>query len=361
MVSFTASGASYDFESGGLRFKILSGTDRTVSVVGIAGKANPPKEMVIPSKVIYDSKTYDVTAIGDSAFQDFYDLTSVTIPNSVTAIGASAFESCYSLTSVTIPNSVTTIGESAFYGCSDLTSVTIPNSVTTIGAFAFSECHSLTSITIPNSVTTIGALAFCYCDSLTSVTISNSVTTIEEATFSNCDHLTSVTIPNSVTTIGDSAFLACYHLTSVTIPASVTYLGEKAFYDCGLECIYMQVKEPLSCTKVVSDKDLELCTLYVPAGTLEAYKKVDPWRNFCNIEEMEYSGISDVGTDNEEVLQFSVNDGVLTIIGIGEDQAIDIYDMHGREVYRGVSRTIENLAHGIYIVKFGNKAMKVKI
>lgn len=292
MVSFTASGASYDFESGGLRFKILSGTDRTVSVVGIAGKANPPKEMVIPSKVIYDSKTYDVTAIGDSAFQDFYDLTSVTIPNSVTAIGASAFESCYSLTSVTIPNSVTTIGESAFYGCSDLTSVTIPN---------------------------------------------------------------------SVTTIGDSAFLACYHLTSVTIPASVTYLGEKAFYDCGLECIYMQVKEPLSCTKVVSDKDLELCTLYVPAGTLEAYKKVDPWRNFCNIEEMEYSGISDVGTDNEEVLQFSVNDGVLTIIGIGEDQAIDIYDMHGREVYRGVSRTIENLAHGIYIVKFGNKAMKVKI
>ena len=338
MVSFTASGASYDFESGGLRFKILSGTDRTVSVVGIAGKANPPKEMVIPSKVIYDSKTYDVTAIGDSAFQDFYDLTSVTIPNSVTAIGASAFESCYSLTSVTIPNSVTTMGESAFYGCSDLTSVTIPN-----------------------SVTTIGALAFCYCDSLTSVTISNSVTTIEEATFSNCDHLTSVTIPNSVTTIGDSAFLACYHLTSVTIPASVTYLGEKAFYDCGLECIYMQVKEPLSCTKVVSDKDLELCTLYVPAGTLEAYKKVDPWRNFCNIEEMEYSGISDVGTDNEEVLQFSVNDGVLTIIGIGEDQAIDIYDMHGREVYRGVSRTIENLAHGIYIVKFGNKAMKVKI
>jgi len=136
----------------------------------------------------------------------------------------------------------------------------------------------------------------------------------------------------------------------------------QAFYDCDhLKCIYMQLKEPLSCPQVVSDWKFEWCILYVPAGTLEAYKKVDPWRNFWNIEEMDYSGINDVGTDNEEALQFSVNDGVLTIIGIGEDQSLAIYDMHGREVYRGASRTIENLARGIYIVKVGNKAVKVMI
>ena len=145
-----------------------------------------------------------VTTIGDYAFRDFRDLTSVTIPNSVTTIGDDAFGVCSSLTSVTIPNSVTTIGKSAFSGCS-LTSVTIPNSITTIEQSAFSGC-SLTSVTIPNSVTTIGESAFSGCRSLTSVTIPNSVTTIGKSAFASCSSLTSVTIPNSVTTIGYEAF-----------------------------------------------------------------------------------------------------------------------------------------------------------
>lgn len=42
----------------------------------------------------------------------------------MTSIGGGAFDSCYDLTSVTIPNSVTSIGELAFKDCSGLTSVT---------------------------------------------------------------------------------------------------------------------------------------------------------------------------------------------------------------------------------------------
>ena len=70
---------------------------------------------------------------------------------------------------LSIPDSVTTIGERAFSDCSNLTSVTIPDSVTTIGEGAFSWCESLTSVTIPDSVTTIGNGAFYICSSLTSV------------------------------------------------------------------------------------------------------------------------------------------------------------------------------------------------
>ena len=88
-----------------------------------------------------------VTTIGDYAFRDFRDLTSVTIPNSVTTIGDDAFGVCSSLTSVTIPNSVTTIGKSAFASCSSLTSVTIPNSVTTIGYEAFDNMGKIIWLT----------------------------------------------------------------------------------------------------------------------------------------------------------------------------------------------------------------------
>ena len=197
----------------------------------------------------------DVTYVGDSAFYECFDLTSVIIPDSVTSIGAEAFASCSSLTSVTIPegvttignyafcectsltsitipDSVTTIGYGAFEGCSNLTSVTIGDSVTTIGEYAFCFCHSLTNVTIPDSVTTIGGYAYLRCSSLTSVTIGDSVTTIGEGAFSECRSLTSVTIPDSVTTIKTSAFGFCDSLTSVTIPDSVTTIGERAFAGC---------------------------------------------------------------------------------------------------------------------------------
>lgn len=73
---------------------------------------------------------------------------------------------------VTIPTSVngyrvTSIGNSAFYDNDNLTSVTIPKSVTSIGENAFWNCSNLTSITIPDSVTEIGSGAFTYCSNTT--------------------------------------------------------------------------------------------------------------------------------------------------------------------------------------------------
>ena len=43
--------------------------------------------------------------------------------------------------------------------------------------------------------------------------------------------------------------------------------------------------------------------LYVPAGSLAAYEKVDPWRNFWNIEEKDYSGIQGVEPDDDSKIE----------------------------------------------------------
>ncbi|MEB3378877.1 leucine-rich repeat domain-containing protein [Flavobacterium psychrophilum] len=121
-------------------------SSRSPFTVSVANNPSFTGAAEIPEIVTYNSKNYNVTAIGESAFEHCNNLTSVTIPNSVTAIEKYTFYNCNALTSVTIPNSVTAIGNSAFDGCMGLTSVTIPNSVTAIGEDAFAGCSSLRTV-----------------------------------------------------------------------------------------------------------------------------------------------------------------------------------------------------------------------
>ncbi|MCM1093363.1 MAG: leucine-rich repeat domain-containing protein [Lachnospiraceae bacterium] len=363
---------NYVSESG-----ILYSKDKTTLITCLQSKKG---EIVIPNSV---------TSIGSSAFWGCSGLTSVTIPSSVTAIGNSAFANCSGLTSVTIPSSVTSIGNSAFGNCSGLTSVTIPNSVTSIGIDAFRDCRDLTSVTIPNSVTSIGDMAFYGCRGLTSVTIPNSVTSIGASAFIDCSGLTEINvdaanpnyasesgilyskdkttlitypagkkgeivIPNSVTSIGSSAFWGCSGLTSVTIPSSVTSIDIFAFEGCVLKSIYCQWSEPIECSLIFPDYVIKNAVLYVPKGCTAAYRNGEPWKNFLNIEEMDYSGVEAVAGDGVEV---KVVDGAVVAEGCAE---MEVYSMSGQLVYRGAGRA-DNLAPGIYAVRAAGKTVKVMV
>ena len=212
-----------------LTFAIISEGERTMKVSDCNESAT---DVEIPARVMYNGELYDVTSIGNYAFQDCSSLTSVTIPNSVISIDQFAFNRCNNLTSVNIPNSVTSIGQFAFNYCSSLSSVNLPNSITSIGQFAFNYCTSLSSVNLPNSITSISYSMFYGCSSLTSIDIPYNITSIEDAAFSNCSNLSSVYIPNSVTSIGNRAFFVCSSLSSIEFPESITSIGDAAFLDC---------------------------------------------------------------------------------------------------------------------------------
>ena len=196
-------------------------------------------DVVIPSSVTYNGRTYRVSSIGDYAFNYCKDLTSVSIPSSVKSISGNPFTNCSSLTSINVDsrntvydsrNNCNAIIETAtntlISGCQN---TTIPENVRSIGGSAFSGCSGLTSVTIPEGVTSIGNGAFYGCSGLTSVTIPEGVTSIGNYAFEGCSGLTSITIPEGVTSIGNSAFYGCNSLETVYLPKSVTYIGDLAF------------------------------------------------------------------------------------------------------------------------------------
>lgn len=260
--------------------------DYTAQFISVRDDAYPPPKTVTITKYTGTESTvillpkissWDVTKIGEDAFQDNTTITSVTIPASVTEIGSNAFADCTNLTSVhyegdwsnltiqsgnpavqdaaneqlfdfkftpdntavivirykgtaadvTIPSRykgipVTAIDHAAFHNNSAVTSVTIPDSVTSIPDSAFGFCSQLTNISIPNSVTYIGFSAFNSCTSLKSITLPSSLSTIQSYAFYNCENLETIRIPVSVTSIGNCAFDVCPSLMTVTYPGSKT-------------------------------------------------------------------------------------------------------------------------------------------
>ena len=169
-------------------------------------------------------------AIGDSAFSNCTNLTTVELGDGVTSIGTSAFIRCTQLPSITIGSGVTSIGKNAFNGCAALTEAVIQSGA--IGESAFNGCISLTNVTLGNGVTSIGRNAFLKCKALTSMNIGSSVTTIAQYAFSNCTALKEVYI--AAAEVQNQAFRSAKALKKVTLGDDVVTIPAGAFSSCGM-------------------------------------------------------------------------------------------------------------------------------
>ena len=151
----------------------------------------------------------------------------------------------------------------------------------------FKTCvdRSITEVTAEmlDGVTEIGNYAFYYCSALTSVIIPSSVTLIGNSAFSHCTSLASATIQNGVTSIGETVFHTCSALTSITIPSSVTSIGQSTFYGCSsLASVTVEATTPPTLETNVFNGTSENLVIYVPAGSVDAYKAATNWSTYAS-------------------------------------------------------------------------------
>ena len=173
-------------------------------------------------------------------------------------------------------------------------------------------------------------------NTFTEVKIGEGVTRVSKNLFNNSRELQKVSLPNSLKEIGATAFSNCPKLTEIKIPAGVTKMGSDAFYGCNnLQAVYAKPATPPSVYYPFSYTTYENATLYVPAGSKEAYMAADYWKKFTNIVEMDFNikgdingdesvDVSDITTLVNMVLDSSLSTNVADINSDGEVNLADI-------------------------------------
>jgi len=140
------------YSSGSYLYKVTDVQKRTVEVAGIQrDKVRKLKTINICNTVKLNGVSYQVTAVGASAFKGNKKATSAVVGKNVKIIGNGAFKGCTSLKKVTAKGTkLTQIGSSAFSGCKKLKSIVIKSkALKKAGKKAFRGIHKKAVIKVP--------------------------------------------------------------------------------------------------------------------------------------------------------------------------------------------------------------------
>ena len=130
----TIDGITYSYATGENFAKIIS-----------CDKESIKEDLIIPSTIVIEGKTYQVKAIENRAFLQC-KIKSVTIESGIEEIGESAFWNSNSLQKVVLPEGLESIANSAFAYCYRLQEIQLPSTLNAIGDYAFYTCSQLKTV-----------------------------------------------------------------------------------------------------------------------------------------------------------------------------------------------------------------------
>jgi hypothetical protein len=159
--------------------------------------------------------------------------------------------------------------------------------ISSLNEYAFNECSSLqfNGIESPN-ITTIGQWAFRYCTPTNGAIVLPNLTSLGNQAFAYTG-VEEVLDLGKITRLsanqwGTGVFRSCTQLRKVILPSSLTAIGFDPFAGCkSIEVIvcYAEVPPTLGHQMALQSSDTNGCPIYVPDGSVAAYKAAANWSN----------------------------------------------------------------------------------
>lgn len=286
----------------------------------------------------------------------------VSIPESVDSIYSSAFVRCKGLQSIDIPQSVVFLG-TMFVGETGLLSFNIPSKVSILPSRGLMYTQ-LKDLTIPANIKTVnpGAINI---PTLETLTISDSDEPIsfsykpERSQVNNTDMTGKWVYPKNVITslylgrnvrVTDTEVSVASSRADVDLSETEPFgvmnalkditIGEKVTDATSLMLDQYPALETITIMSPVpptinmpSAQQMSTVKVYVPEGSVEAYKANAQWNGFVSIEGKDLAGVTEITTDSEAPVIY--------------------YNLQGQPV--------DNPRGGIFIRKQGAKARTVKL
>ena len=264
-----------------------------------------------------------ISTIPDGAFADCKSLRAIEIPPTVSTLGVEAFSGCEALRSIELPDAVTEISEGLFKGCWRLRKVRFGPNVTVVGESAFKNCEFLQRLSLPDSVRRIGSSAFENCKNLVDIgqpsslefvglyaledtalpliqdgplyvgnalcgyvwvmpdhaclEVRDGTITVAEAALRGHRQLESIIFPESLKSIEYEAFNECRDLKHIHLPKSLEFIEDGAFDWTKVEEIEVPWENPI---KIGYRPFPDGTQIYVPVGSLAAYKAAKYWKDY---------------------------------------------------------------------------------
>lgn len=224
----------------GFRYSLRD--DGTCTLTAPAGSRSEVfGEIVIPSTVSHNGRSYQVTAIGRMAFYKCLNLKSVKFQPTSISLACSAFEGCKNLESVSGVTATVIYPQSyAFKDCSSLSEIINIE-------FNLRQGNNL-SLPIDDGV-------FQDCSKLKTVVLTSNSAAVSHYFFKGCTELSDIVLPSSVQSIGESAFEGCRNLKSINL-SHVTFIYDHAFAWSGLTSVNLSASGELYYSPFLGCHDL---------------------------------------------------------------------------------------------------------
>lgn len=128
--------------------------------------------------------------------------------------------------------------------------------------------------------------AFQNCTNLIETKILSNATTITQNSFAGCSGLRTIALPNTIKKLESGVFKNCTSLESIDLGCYLTSIGDNAFSgNSVLSSINLRSSTPPTYSTGFSSSEYINTTVSIPTGSIDRYKRTEPWKNFWNLTE----------------------------------------------------------------------------